>query len=61
MTRVRVPLAGRLERTIVGRQDVVERGGLAVRADLRVGMPLVVDHLVLVADGASRGPRGRST
>jgi hypothetical protein len=47
----RVPLPRRLERPIVRRHDVVERRGLAMRADLRVGMPLVVDQLVLVADG----------
>ncbi len=51
-----VPFAGgfldRLEhrRGHADRQDVVERRGLAVRPDLRVGMALVVDLLVLVAD-----------
>ena len=46
-----VPLPCRLDRTIVRREDVVERRGLAVRTDLRVRVPLVVDHLVFVADG----------
>jgi hypothetical protein len=45
-----VPFAGRLDRTLVRLQHVVERGGLAVRANLGVGVPLVVDDLILVAD-----------
>ncbi len=56
-----VELAGRLQRTILSGQDVVERGRLTVRSDLRVGMPLVVDELVLVADGRVADPRGRNT
>src|SRR5205814_4892520 len=40
-----------LERLVRRRRDgVVERRGGAVGPDLRVGMPLVVDHLVLVRD-----------
>ena len=46
-----IPLAGRAERPILGGKDVVERGRLPVRSDLRVGVALVVDQLVLVADG----------
>src|SRR5262245_21562358 len=47
----RVPLPCRLHRTVVRRHHVVERARLPVRTDLRVGVALVVDHLVLVADG----------
>src|SRR5205814_1862151 len=44
-----VDLARGLERLVRRRRDgVVERRGGAVGPDLRVGMPLVVDHLVLV-------------
>src|SRR3954471_7360503 len=45
-----VPLAGGVHRPIVRREDVVQRRGLTVRADLRVGVPLVVYQLVLVPD-----------
>ena len=44
-------LSGRWQRR---RQHVVERRGLAMGADLRVGVTLVVDQLVLVADRAGR-------
>ena len=46
-----VPFAGRLQRPIRCGEHVVERRRLPLRSDLRVGVPLVVDHLVLVADG----------
>ncbi len=45
-----VELTGRLQRTILSGQHVVERGRLTVRSDFRIGMPLVVYELVLVAD-----------
>ena len=45
-----VELPGRLQRTILRGQHVVERGRLAVRSYFRIGMPLVVYELVLVAD-----------
>src|SRR5688572_2190437 len=46
----KVEFAGRLDRAVRGRQDVVERRRLPLRAQLRIRMPLVVDDLVLVAD-----------
>ncbi len=47
----RVPFAGRFQRPIGSLQDIVERGRLPMRPDLRIRMSLVIDHLVLVADG----------
>ena len=44
-------LPGRTRWTCRRRQHVVERRRLAVGADFRVGVPLVVDQLVFVADG----------
>ena len=45
-------LPGRTRWTCRRRQHVVERRSLPMRADLRVRMPLVIDLLVLMADGA---------
>src|SRR5689334_6025580 len=47
-----VPLARGLQGAVGGGHDVVERRRLPVRPDLGVGVPLVVDQLVLVADRA---------
>src|SRR4029453_8328859 len=46
-----VDFSGRFQRLVGGRGDrVVECTGGAMRADLRVGVPRVVDHLILVRD-----------
>jgi hypothetical protein len=45
-------LPGGTRWTCRGRQHVVERRSLPMRADLRVRMPLVIDLLVLMPDGA---------
>ncbi len=46
-----IELTGGPDRTILSGEDVIERRRLPMRADLRVGVPLIVDELVLVADG----------
>ena len=49
-TRLSLNSPGWPERAVVGRQHVVKRRGLPMRADLRIRMPFIVQHLVLVTD-----------